>query len=57
MHEENGLWEAWMLGNRNKNSCYGGQETGRHAHGSPVASAATIADNETRLKEGCPPHP
>ena len=46
MHEEDGLEEAFdmfHLGNRNETDCCGGQETGRHAHGSPVTNNRTVA--------------
>lgn len=43
MHEENGLIRPWNIGNRNGNSCRGGQETGRHAHGSPVPTGENLA--------------
>lgn len=48
MHEENGLEQAFdfhefHLGNRNDTDCCGGQETGRHAHGSPVTNDLTVS--------------
>ena len=43
MHEENGLIRPWNIGNRNGNSCRGGQETGRHAHGSPEPTGGNLA--------------
>ena len=48
MHEEMALDKAFdfhvfHLGNRNETDCCGGQETGRHAHGSPVTNDATVA--------------
>ena len=46
MHEEISLDQAFdlfHLSNRNETDCCGGQETGRHAHGSPVTNAATVA--------------
>jgi hypothetical protein len=48
MHEEMARDQAFdfhvfHLSNRNETDCCGGQETGRHAHGSPVTNDPTVA--------------